>query len=268
MKRTLEILLIGLMAGGLLTGCPKKGGDEGTETNSATAEQAENNTTAEEPAETTAEVEEEPEVDQENYANALFEVSCVRAQVEDTEQQKTIIDEVYARYGFDGESFAAAQTAMAGKADIDAALKSKMEKCTPELAAGFAKAGEEAGTNGATNAGEEDKKEEVKKAPAKSWKSGGFADNGVTGGGLEMGKLRINITDEGKVTGAFQGKREGKGFSIPLKGEISKDGSFKASGNKGPNNARVNGRYKSNTLTGAIQGSINKKGYRVNFTAK
>lgn len=265
MKRTLELLCIGLVAGGLLTGCPKNNEEEGNAT--ATQTTAETTAqTAEQTAAQTAAQEEEP-INQENYAAALFEVTCVRAKVADTEKQKAIVDEVYARYGFDGESFAAAQEKMKADTTISAALSSKMEGCTSEMAEGFAKAdaGTNAGTTGETTKGEETDKP---KAPAKAWKSGAYADGAIKGGNLEGAKMRLKINDDGKVSGSFQGKREGKGFSIPVNGEISKDGKFTATGNRGPNNARVTGRYKSGQVQGAIQGTINKQGFRVNYVAK
>lgn len=264
MKRTLKILLVGLIAGGLLTGCPKKDDEATTDEPTQTATQEPTQTaTQPEPAQTAAQI----EVNEENYGKALFEVSCVKAKIDDTEQQKAIITEVHARYGFDEESFAQAQEAMKDKPDVQAALTSKMEECTPELAAGFAKAGGDDADAGTAEADESDEKQEAKK-PAKAWKSGAFTDNSVSGGGLEKGILKLKVNDDGRVLGSFQGTREGKGFSIPVKGEMSKDGKFQARGNKGPNQARVTGRYKSGQLNGSIQGSINKKGLRVNYTAK
>lgn len=266
MKRTLGILCIGLLAGGLLTGCPNKGEETPATATQTTAPPAE--TTAP-PAETAAQTAAQaPEVDAENYNNALFEVTCVRAKITDTEEQKAIVDEIYARYGFDEGSFATAQEAMKDKADVTAALTAKMNDCTEELAKGFkegAAAGTNAGTTGADEAKEDDKKT---KKPAKAWKAGAYTDGSIKGGKLEGAQLKMKINDDGKLSGRFQGKREGKGFSIPFNGEIQKDGKFNASGSRGPNNARVSGRYKSGQVQGAIQGTINKQGFRVNYVAK
>lgn len=266
MKRMLELLCIGLVAGGMLTGCPKKPEEQPPATATQTTAKPQTAAQAQTAAQTAAQAE---PVNEENYNKALFEVSCVRAKVEDTEKQKSIIDEVYARYGFDEESFGKAQEAMKDKPDVQAALTAKMADCTPEMAAGFAKA-DGAGTNAGTTGKEDPKKEETKevKKPSKAWKAGPYTDGSIKGGNLTGAKLRLNITDDGKVTGSFQGQREGKGFSIPVKGEIGKDGQFNATGNRGPNNARVSGRYKSGQVQGAIQGSINKQGFRVNYIAK
>lgn len=268
MKRTLELLCIGLVAGGLLTGCPKK--EEPTPTPATAAQtNAKPQTAAQAPPQTAAQTAaQEAPVNAENYANALFEVSCVRAKVEDTEKQKSIIDEVYARYGFDEESFAKAQEAMKDKADVAAALTAKMAECTPEKAASFGSAA--AGTNAGT--AEQPKEEEVKKPtekkPAAAWKAGGYQDQSITGAKFDKAQVRLSVKDDGKVTGSFQGSREGKGFSIPVTGEMSKDGQFTASGSRQANTARVSGRYKDGQITGAIQGSINKEGFRVNYVAK
>ncbi len=263
MKRTLELLCIGLVAGSLLTGCPKK--DPETTPATATQTTAKPQTVAAPAtaAQTAAQVE---PVNEENYHKALFEKSCVTAKIADTEKQKAIIDEIYARYGFDEESFGKAQTAMAGKPEVAAALTAKMAECTPELAASFEAGAAAAGTTAGTT-GKEVAKDKPKK-PANQWKSGAFTDPSVKGGNLEGANLRLKINDDGKVVGSFQGKREGKAFSIPMNGNIAKDGQITATGNRGPNNGRMSGRYKSGQVQGAIQGTINKQGFRVNYVAK
>lgn len=265
MKRTLGILCIGLLAGGLLTGCPKGGDDKPATATQTTAPPPQ--TTAP-PAETAAQTAAQVEpVDAENYNKALFEVTCVRAKITDTEEQKAIIDEVYARYGFDEGSFTAAQEQMKDKPDVTAALTAKMNDCTEELAKGL-KEGAAAGTNAGTTGGEKEEAKDAPKKPSKSWKAGAYSDSSIKGGKLEGAQLKLKINDDGKISGRFQGKREGKGFSIPINGEIQKDGKFNASGSRGPNNARVTGRYKSNQVQGAIQGTLNKQGFRVNYVAK
>jgi hypothetical protein len=262
MKRTLELLCIGLVAGGLLTGCPKKP-EETPATATQTTAKPQTIAAPATAAQTAAQVE---PVNEENYNKALFEKSCVTAKIEDTEKQKAIIDEIYARYGFDEESFGKAQEAMKDKPEVTAALTAKMADCTAELAEKMGKAdaaGTTAGTTGAA-----DKPKDAVKKPSKAWKSGAFSDGAVKGGNLEAAQIRIKINDDGKLSGSFQGKREGKGFSIPVNGEMQKDGQFTATGNRGPNNARVTGRYKSGQVQGAIQGTINKQGFRVTYIAK
>jgi hypothetical protein len=266
MKRTLELLCIGLVAGGLLTGCPKKPTEEPQATATQTTAKPETIAKPATAAQTAAQAE---PVNEENYNKALFEKSCVTAKIEDTEKQKAIIDEIYARYGFDEESFGKAQEAMKDKPEVTAALTTKMVDCTAEMAASFAKAdaaGTTAGTTGTT--GKEEVKVDKPKTPSKAWKAGGYTDGAVKGANLEGAQLRVKINDDGKLSGSFQGKREGKAFSIPFNGEIAKDGQFNATGNRGPNNARVSGRFKSGQLNGAIQGTINKQGFRVTYVAK
>lgn len=261
MKRTLEFLLVGLLAGGLLTGCPNKEQEQSaTPEEPATAAQ-------EEPKEEEPKEEPKAEINQENYLQAAFEVSCVMAKVEDVEKQKEITTEIYPRYGFTAESFAEAQTAMKDNTTVQTALEEKMKTCTPELALGLATAGADADA-GAEEAKEETKTAEKPAAPAKKWKSGSYTAASVTGGGFEGAQLKLNITDAGKVMGQFKGKREGKAFMIPLKGDITKDGTVNASGNKGPNNARVTAKYGKNQVAGTVKGAVNKKGFDVGFAAK
>jgi hypothetical protein len=264
MKRTLELLCIGLVAGGMLTGCPK---DKAPDTNTATQTTAPPPQTVAAPPQTAAQTAAQVEpVNEENYNKALFERSCVIAKVEDTEKQKAIIDEINARYGFDEDSFGKAQEQMKDKPEVTAALTAKMADCTPEMAAGFGSA--DKGTNAGTTGKEETKEDTKTKKPSKAWKEGAYMDGNVQGGKLEGAKLKMKINDDGKLSGSFQGRREGKGFSIPFNGEIGKDGQFTATGNKGPNNARVSGRYKSGQVQGKIQGAINQQGFNVTYVAK
>lgn len=263
MKRTLEILIIGLVAGGLMTGCPKK--EEETKTEEPVEEETKEEETKEEetPEAEPDAAEEKVEVNEENYLKAIFEVSCVRAKVEDTEKQKEIIAEVYPRYGFTEESFNTAQEAMKDNETIKVSLEKKMtDECTEEFAAGL-------GKDGAAEEKVEEKVEDGKKPAAKKkWAEGSYNDPSVTGGGLEGASLRLNVTKEGKMMGTFKGKREGKGFIIPVNGEIGSDGTFNISGKKGPNMGRFTGRFNNGQLQGSIKGSINKKGLSVNFSAK
>lgn len=272
MKRTLELLCVGLVAGAMLTGCPKEK-EETPEPTPAT-----NNIPVEEPvveepatAAQTAAQAAEP-VNEQNYLAALFEKTCVNTKITDTEEQKLIIDEIYARYGFDAETFDAATEQMKGRADIQPIITTRLETCTPELAASFKNAPADGTTAGAaepsdTKTGTDTKTKTVKKA-SKAWKSGGYTVKGLSSGNIEGADVRITINDAGKVTGAFQGRREGSAFSIPFQGTIGDDGALTASGNRGQNNLRATGRYKDGQISGALQGSINKQNFRMSYTAK
>lgn len=268
MKRTLELLCVGLVAGAMLTGCPKKAEEtpEPTPATNNVVEEAPETVAAETAAQTAAQAE---PINEENFRQALFEKTCVAAKITDTEEAKAITDEIYARYGFDAETFAAATAQIGERTDIKVPVEQKMNDCTPELAASFKNAGEAEGTT-AGAATPEPKPDEPKKvaAPKNAWKSGSFNQKGISGGNIEGGDLRISVNDAGKVTGAFQGRREGSAFSVPFQGTIAKDGNITASGNRGTNNVRVTGRYKDGTVSGALQGSINKQNFRLSYSAK
>lgn len=265
MKSTFKILFLGLVAVGMLTGCPKaeETPPEEPKVEEPTAEEPK----VEEPVVEEPKVEEPAaEVDEAMYIKAAYEVTCVKAKIEDTETQKGILAEVYPRYGFTEETFGAAEKTMAETTSATEAVKSKMEGCTPEVAAAFKTAGADVEAKP-----EEVKKEEGKteKKPAKAAVKDGKYNGAVTGGGLTDGGVKITVKDGGKtILAKFQGKREGSKFIIPMKGTIAKDGNFTMSGKKGQHTASAKGRFKGGVANARITGSVNKKGLNVTFTAK
>lgn len=264
MKRTL-LFPLGLLVVGLIAGCPK---EEAPKTEEPTpTEPTPTPTTAaqEEPKP----VEEPPaaEVDKEVFIKAAYEVTCVRAKIEDTEAQKAILAEVFPRYGFDEASFAAAEKTLAGETTVQEAIKSKMEACTPELAAKLKEAGADAAAAAPTEEVKEDGKPEAKKVAAKPAVEAGRYSGAVTGGGLEDATLDITVRNDQGISANFVGKREGKRFALGLKGDLAKDGKFTLSGEKGPLNASVTGAFKSGTAVGQITGKINEKGLSAAFNA-
>ncbi len=261
MKRTLKMLLLGVVAAGLMTGCPK--GEEAKTDEPKQEEPKQEEPKQEEPKEEEPK-EEEPEkveVDEAMYIKAGYEVTCVRAKVEDTETQKGILTEVYARYGFTEESFAAAEKQLAETPSVQEAIKTKMEACTPEAAAGFKEAGAE------DKPAEEEKKEEKTEKKKPAFKGGKFAGT-VTGGGVTEGKIDVTIKDDMTGYAKFSGKREGKKFNIPMKGSVGKDGKFTFTGGRGANKGTATGVVKSGTANGRIKGSIHQKAFSVTFNAK
>lgn len=267
MKRTIEIVLAALLVAGLSTGCKDEQKDDTTDT-TATAETTttENETT--EDAETTADEADaasaEVEVDEPMYIKAAYEVTCVKAKIEDPEKQTAILAEVYPRYGFEtAEAFAAAEAEMKDSESVKMALEEKMKGCTVEVAEGFEEAGAAAAEEGEE---EEAAKKDAPKKPSLGYEPGSYKGT-VSGGGITDGKVTVAVRADGKATGVFTGKREGKGFLISLKGEVGKDGKFRMKGGKG-NTAMVTGTVKGDTANGKIDGLINKQKYSVAFTAK
>lgn len=213
---------------------------------------------------------EEVAVDESLFIKALYEVTCVQAQIEDIAKQKEIIAEVHARYGFDAESFKKAQDQIGEKDNVSLALKARMEKCTKEAAEGFAKAG--SSEEGSEEEGSEETTEEDKKPKPKprAYKVGRVQDRGVSAGDISGASVVLNFARDGKIKGYFKGKRSGKAFNVPLKGTVSKkDGSFSISGRMGQ--SRVKGRgtaNKTGEASGSLSGSIFSKGFRARFKAR
>lgn len=105
-------------------------------------------------------------------------------------------------------------------------------------------------------------------APAKAWKAGAFQAKDLSSGNIEGANVRITVTDAGKVTGSYQGRREGSAFSIPLIGTIADDGTITAKGERGGNNATLTGRVSGAKFSGALQGEINKNNFRLAVQAE
>ena len=191
----------------------------------------------------------DPPIDRERYEAALFEVTCARARIEDPRLRRETIDAIWARYDWDEDSFTRAQQLMKDDSQTIEKLRVQMTECTQELAASLS----------------------PQYVPVSDlrWRPGRYVDDEVRGSDLVGATLRITLDEQGQLTASFQGKRDDKGFHIPLRGEINHhNGKFIISGSRGPHNARVAGRFKDGQLVGGIQGVIHKQGYRVSFTAR
>lgn len=177
----------------------------------------------------------------------------------------TVVDKLYKGYG---------EGAPRGKGPDQGELQAKgneyLKKEFPKLS--YIKSvtivGDDAqeGGSGAA-AGNDDSGKPADAAPAKAWEAGAYTDSAVKGSGLEGVELRLALKADGSVTGNVKGKREGKGFSIPVTGKITDDGALTASGNKGSAELTVRAKAKDGTIAGAIQGKINDKGARATFKA-
>lgn len=272
-----QLVLCALLCLGLGLSACKKDKESGEETETETEVVTEEPTT-EEPAIEEAATEEpvaqadagtdaaaENEVDEALFITALYETTCVQGRIEDTEKQKSILDEIYARYGFDEESFKAANDKLGEQANVQSALKLRMEKCTSvEVAESFAKAGD--ATEETT---EEKKDEEVKKAAPKFSTTGAYVQRGVRMGNFNQGELRLSFSSSNTVSGQFKIKADTVLVKIPLRGRINKDGSFNASGQKGANNSlRITGNATTKAATGSISGTINGTSVSSGMNAK
>lgn len=297
MKRVWMITVVAAL-GLSVSACKDKKDDSGEVSDEAASAKAGTPTDTEEPtAEDEAEALEDEEtvaaeeetadvINEPLFLKAYFEATCVQAQIEDPEEQTAILEEVYARYGFDEESFKAARKAKAQEAHIKMALDTRMEKCTPELAKSFEEAGSVATADGdmgveATDAGETDagedaadagseeaaKEEKKPKKPTRRYKTGAYADRGMRVGDISQGEMLLTFSDKGTVSGYFKGKREGKAFNLPFKGSVSNDGSFRIRGNLGQNSISGSGGASKTRAVGVINGKINGKGYKIRFSA-
>lgn len=265
MIRNFKLIVVGLAATSMLVGCPKDETPEVEEpTEETTEEEAEE--TEEEAEEEEEEEEEAAEVNKEMYIKAAYEVTCVRAKVDDSETQKEILAEVYPRYGFTAESFTAAEGQLKDETTIQEAVRSRMENCTPEIAAAFKTAGAEA--EDAAESDEKTEKDDTKKAAPKGPALAGRYKGSLSGGGIEGGSIEMNVRDDLRVSGKVEGKREGQRFMLPLSGTVAKDGKMRLTAKKGQNNVSISGGINKGVASGQVTGQIHKKALKVNFTLK
>lgn len=242
MKRSLTLLLTALLVASISSGCKPKTEEKAAEPaaeetakapiEEEAAEEEEEEPEVEEDETEEEEVEEEKvEVDEALYIKAAFEVSCVKAKIENPEEQKEILEKIYPRYGFESvEKFAAAEIALKDSSSVKAAIDNKMNDCTDELAKSFKEAG---ASDEVKKEAEEEKKEEKqeekkKKAPAPKFKDGHYTGSFVAGD-IQSGKIDCDVF-KSKITCRAVGKAEGKVFSVPASGKVEASGRFNIQG--------------------------------------
>ena len=140
-----------------------------------------------------------------------------------------------------------------------------MEKCTAEVAQGFAKAGEE-GEEG-EEAAEGDKKEEAKK-PAKPTPASTGAFSGDLRGGVEKGSIKLTVKDDFSVMGTARITNEGRTVPVVVRGKVADDKkSISAEGSSGKTDVKVNATIKGTNINGALSGKVFGKSFKSKFTA-
>lgn len=276
MKMTVKVMMLLLLAGGLTLSACKKGEDDKAEDEKAkTEEPTEDDEAEEQEAEDEAEEEEaeeeaETEVDRDNYIQAAYQVTCVEKEIDDVEQRKNIKTEIYARFGFDEESYAAATEQLGEDEAVKTAVETRMEKCTKEVAEGFAKAGEGEEAEGDEAEGDEAEgdKEEAKKKPAKPKPASTGAFSGNLRGGVEKGNIKLTVKDDFSVMGTARITNEGRTVPVVVRGKVADDKkSISADGSSGKTDVKVNATIKGNNINGALSGKVFGKSFKSKFTA-
>ena len=208
-------------------------------------------------------------LDEALFNKAYYEATCVQSQIEDPERQNAILDEIYARYGFEADSYKTAREQMAEAEHVKMALKTRMEKCTKEVAETFEKAGAvEEGAAVAEEETTEEKTEDNKpKAPVMAYKAGNYSDRGINFANIKNATVLIKAGKDGSFTGSFEGRRD-KAFDIPFRGKIGKDGKFTANGRTRFNSVSVQGQATKDAAVGTVSGTIDNQKYKIRFTAK
>jgi hypothetical protein len=284
----MKTLGIGLLALSLSLSACKKSGEstEGEETEST--ESTETTEEVEKPAEPEAEPEKpaEPEVaaedaaadvavaaapvDESLFIKAYYEVTCVQTKVDDMGKQKEIIAEILPRYGFEQGSFDAAKTQLDGKENIKLALTERMKSCTKEVAMAFVAAGGQVEAADMAPDMVEDMAEDMAKPkPVKPQPAyvGKLYARGLAAGDIVQTELMLNIQKDFLVLGSFKGLRDGKRFTISLRGNVDKSGSMVLNGTMGQNRIGLRGNLNKSGATGSIDGQIYGKAVNARFNA-
>lgn len=211
-------------------------------------------------------------VDESLFIKAYYEVTCVQTKVDDIEKQKGIIAEILPRYGFTDESYAAGKTQLEGKENIKISLTERMKSCTKEAALAFVAAGGDmadmapAADMGADMAPDmaADPKKPAKPQPAYVGK---LAARGLAAGDVTQTELTLNIQKDFLVLGSFKGLRDGKRFTISLRGNVDKSGSMLLNGSMGTNRVTLRGKLTKSGASGSLDGSIYAKPLNARFNA-
>lgn len=250
MSRIWKACLMAMLASGLLlTSCEDKAGDE-TETDEQKQEKSE----AEEPEE----AEEEAEYSREDYVQASAALSCIDSELEEDaiEDREELEQNVLGKYGFDQESYAAADEEFADDEEVTSSIESELEECDEEQARKLAGLADEEEKEGNEDEGQ-NKQAEAKPKPAyvgsMSAEKKDFSD-------FQRAKLSVTVSDDFSANGNFTGARE-KGFRISLDGEVSKDNELKLSGSKGKNEVNVEGKLKESGTRVEVSGTLWDKNF-------
>lgn len=274
MKRTIKFMAMSLLLTGVLVGCDKKTEEVKVEDPKVEEPKVEA-PKVEAPKVEEPKVEEAPKVDEAMYLKAAFEATCVKVHVNDAEKQKETLDAIYARYGFDGEKFAAAQKLMVTNTITTAAITEKMKLCNKELAVQLKEKESEVLLAALLKDPKvkdpkvkDSENHPVKPKPKPSVSYEGLYRGTISAVGFTKAKVRITVKRGNKVIASMKGYREGKKFTIPMSGKVSKGGKFSLSGKNGTATAKLSGSLKKTSAAGTVSGSIFKKAYSASFNAK
>jgi hypothetical protein len=213
-------------------------------------------------------------VDESLFIKTYYEVTCVQTRIDDIQQQRDIIAEIIARYGFTDESYASAKKELETKPNVQLALTERMKSCTKPVALSFMSAAEpvveepvveepvvEAPDMGAGDMG-------VKRPPVPTPViTGQLFARGFAAGDIQQTELMLNVTRNFKVTGSFKGLRDGKRFMVSMQGNVDRQGNFLLTGRLGQNTATARGKLARNGAMGSLEGSVFGKGYSARFNA-
>ncbi len=258
---TLLSLFVGVSL--VCTGCDRQGQQNGQKKK---AEESK----AEGPAEEAEQEQQQPdgkkedkaeaEYSQDDYVQASYELACVESELsEDEVALEQVEQDILGKYGFDQETYQAADEEFGDSDEVSEKIDSKLEDCTTEQARKFAGTDEqEDGDEEEASGGEQGGSEKSKgSSPSPKPANVGTMSKTIEGSaGFERAELKVTVRDDFSANGTFTGRREGKGFRVSLDGKVTKDNNLTLSGSSGKNDVSVEGKLKESGTKAKVSGSI------------
>jgi len=260
MSRIWKACLMAILASGLLVaGCDNQSGDDRDEKKRKQSEAKEPEESADDEQAEAEEEEREADYSRENYVQASAALSCIDSKLGDDaiEDRQKVEENMLGKYGFDRESYAAAEEEFSDDEEVTARIDSELEDCDEKQARKLAGLADESSDNEEkTDEGGDDRAQAEPKPAYVGSLSGSKSDFS----NFDRAKLTVTVSDDFSANGDFKGSRE-KGFRISLDGEVSKDNKLKLSGSEGKNEVNVEGRLKASGTRVEVSGTLWEKDF-------
>jgi hypothetical protein len=240
-------------------GCDRQGqkGDQNKKAEKSKAEKPAEE--AEQKQQQSDEEKAEAEYSQDDYIQASYEMTCVESELsEDEVELDQVEQDILGKYGFDQETYEAADEEFGDSDEVSEKVDSKLEDCTTEQARQFAGTDKKEGSEDDADDGEQGGSDNSKgSSPSPKPANVGTMSTTIEGAAdFERAELKVTVRDDFSANGTFSGRREGKGFRISLDGKVSKDNNLSLTGSSGKNEVSVDGKLEGSGTKAKVSGSI------------
>lgn len=271
MKYMIQILIVALASSGLaLIACDPPEDD----VEPAEVEDDDEAEEEEEEEDEEEEVAEEEDFDEDMYVRAAFEMECVDQEIDDEDEAGEIQEEILARYGLAEESFEDAEEHFEDEESAELAIETRMENCDEDMARSFAEEGsgeleDEDDGDDEEAEDEDDGDDEAAAAPAPKPEPAmtGEVTADISGADFEDTTLRLEVRHDFDLRGELRGTKEGRDVLVPIRGEVSENGSITASGDRRGNSVELDGQLMSDRAEGNLTGNIHDRDFNLRYKA-